>query len=478
MNLPRQRKATARTWLIGVVGLGVAVIGLKLTVFNRDARPYEIEWTEIDSGPVVMTIETNGTVEPMSTIQVGCETTGRIMEIAVGHDDPVTKGQVICRIDPELVDAQHAQSVAERNRAVSALADAEIAREEQKANLPVAITQAQAKLQEAEAGLTDAEYRWNRVQGLREQGNATEAEWTAAKAGFERAQAAKTAATAAHTLAQNNQKYLAQHADQAVEQAKAARMLAEARFKMTKTQVDKCVIRSPIDGIVLDRYMDVGVTVNATFQTPPLFLLAPSLDRMRVNAKVSESDIVHVAEGQIARFTIDAKGTKEFEGRILEKRSQPEIIQNVVTYTVIFEVDNDEARTLLPGLTVNLEIECVSRVKTGRIANAALRFKPPITLDERRAMIDAAQWPDRPDVDADGKPLEYCYKAHAWSLDEAAGVWSLVPLWVGITDNSVTEVIRGAGPGIRVVRKFKLKEDHGFSLETALKLADPANRAL
>lgn len=478
MNRPHQRTAAMRTWLIGLVALALAAGGLGVTVFGDDDDSYDLQWTEVGSGPVVMTIETSGTVEPLSTIQVGCETTGRIVEIAVGHDDRVHEGQVICRIDPELANAQHQQFKAELARAKSALADAKLARDEQKANLPVATEQALAKTQEAEAALIDAEYRWTHVDKLYEQGNAPQAEWTTAKAGHKRAQAAVTAAAAAHKRAVNNENFLAQRADEAVRQAEAAEQVSQARFDTSQTQVDKCIILSPIDGIVLDRYMDVGVTVNATFQTPPLFLLAPNLDRMRVNAKVSESDIVHITKGQIARFAVVAKGTRTFEGRILEKRSQPAIIQNVVTYTVIFEVDNDEVRTLLPGLTVNVEIECVNKPETAKIANAALRFKPPIPLADRRERIAQATWPEKPATDAAGRPLEYCSKAHAWTFDEKTGQWTLVPLWVGVTDNTDTEIISGARPGDRFVRKFTPKLDAGFSLQQAFKLADPANRAL
>ncbi len=461
--------------LIGAV-LVVAAAGLRLTVFSSGGAAYTLETTTVDAGPVVMTVETNGTVEPLRTVLVGCETTGKIIETIVDHDDPVHKDQIICRIDPELANAQHEQSVAELNRAKAALADAKLARDEQIANLPVATAQALARVQETEAALVEADYNWQRVDKLYHDGNAGEAEWTSVKATHKRAAAAVTAATAAYDRAKNDERFLAQRAEQAVAQADAAARLAQARFDGTKTKVDKCVIHSPIDGIVLKRYMDVGVTVNATLQTPTLFLLAPSLERVRVNAKVSESDIVHVEKGQTARFTIDARGRRTFEGRIIEKRSQPDIIQNVVTYTVIFEVDNDARGTLLPGLTVNVEIECVKRPHVTRIANAALRFQPPLSLKQRRARINAATWPPRPVGDTDGARLDYCTKAHTWRFDPATEAWSAVPLWVGITDNTDTEVLAGAKPGDHVVRKFHVNQTSGFSLQDALKEADPQNR--
>ncbi|MCG8404389.1 MAG: efflux RND transporter periplasmic adaptor subunit [Phycisphaerales bacterium] len=450
---------------------------LGLTIFGNDAPAFELETSEVESGTITMTVETLGTVEPLSTVQVGCETTGRIVEILADHDEPVKKDQIICRIDPELAEAQHQQSVAELNRAQGALTEANLVLDEQTANLPVLTAQALGRLEEAEAALLAEEYNWNRIDRLYQEKNASEAEWTQSKSRFKGAKAAVAMAKAAHDLAKNNEGFLIKRARAGMEQAKAAERLAQARFNTTKTQVDRCIIRSPIDGIVLKRYMDVGVTVNATFQTPPLFLIAPGLDRMRVNAKVSESDIIHIAVGQKARFTVEGKQRSEFEGTILHRRNQPEIVQSVVTYTVILEVDNDERRTLLPGMSVNVEIECVNKPNTMKIPNTVLRFKPPITLEERRALVKATVWPDPPQT-ATGEKVDYCDKTHAWQFDEATGQWKVIPLWAGVTDNIHTEIMKGAESGDRFVKKYIDKSSSGFSLKEAFKLASPENRKL
>lgn len=472
-----KRAAAMKTWLIVTVVVVATAGGLRFTVFKGSDHPYELATTPVETGPIVMMIETNGTVETLRTVLVGCETTGKIVEIAVDHDEAVQKDQVVCRIDPELVEAQHQQSVADLNRAKSALVEARISKDEQAANLPVLTEQALARKQEAEVALADAEYNWKRIDELYKAGNASETEWKAFEFRWKTAQAKMTAATAAYKQAVNDEEFLPKRADAAIEQADAAEKLAQARFNTTKTQVDKCVIRSPIDGIVLKRYMDLGATVNATFQTPPLFLLAPSLDRMRVNARVSESDIGHIEIGQTARFTIDAKGKKTFEGRITERRSQPDVIQNVVTYTVIFDVDNDKQQSLLPGLTVNVEIECVNKPEVLKIANSALRFAPPLPLDVRHEMLDALVWPDEPKSPG-GKTPDYCEKAYAWKFDEGEGNWEVTPLWIGITDNTDTEVLNGARPGDRFVKKFKLEQESKFSLQEAFRQADPSNRRL
>ncbi len=467
-----------RKWVIAAIVIILVCVVISQTVCNDDAGDWEIVPATVENGPITMTIETSGTVEPLSTVQVGCEVTGKIIELLVGPDEPVEKDQVICRIDPELAEAENQQSLADSAKAKSVLEDAKLARDEQIANLPVLTQQALAGKQEAEAALVDAEYTWNRVDKLRQSGDAAEAEWVSMKARYLRAKATLVAADAAHKLALNNEKILPGRANQAVAQAEAVLQLAEARLNFTKTRVDRCTIRSPIDGIVLKQYFDAGTTVNATFQTPPLFLLAPSLNRMKVSAKVSESDISHIEVGQTTRFKVVSRQPITFRDSIKHKYNQPEILQNVVTYTVDFEVDNDEAHTLIPGLSVNVEIICVDKPQVPQIPNAALRFKPPLTLEERRSLIDAVKWPEKPVTDLNGDEALYCSEAHAWRYDEATSTWSVVPLWVGVTDNINTEILAGAKPGDIFVKKAIDKSKSGYSLKDTMKLARPENRVL
>lgn len=466
-----------RMWLIltavVILGGGTAYF----TTLGDGRRDFEMGIAEADSGPLVMTVETLGTVEPLTTVTVGCETTGKIIEISVDHDDPVKKDQVICRIDPELVEAENSKAAAELARARSTVVDAEIRQREQEANLPVATQRASGQLEEAKASLIAEAHNWKRLDKLYKEENATETEWTLSRANHERALAAVQIAQSAYDQAKLNEEFLPKRASEAVDQAKAAAQLAEAQFRQTQTQLERCIIRSPIDGIVLKRYLDVGTTVIAQLQSPSLFDIAPGLDRMKVLAKVSESDIVHIEVGQPAKFTVEGKQRVEFSGKILHKRNQPEIVQGVTTYTVILEVDNDDRRTLLPGMSVNVEIECVKRPEAVRIVNKALRFKPPLTLDERQELLDNAKWPDEP-TDAEGKPANYCKKSHLWRFDAASMKWELVPVWIGITDNVLTEVLAGAKPGDKFVREFTYKSGGTFSLKEAIRLAQPGNRTL
>ncbi|MEK6644713.1 MAG: efflux RND transporter periplasmic adaptor subunit [Planctomycetota bacterium] len=468
------RKSLIGLLLILVVG---GVVGVKL-LRGRDSD-YDLTTATVESRPLTMSVETSGTVEPLARVEVGCEVTGRIIEMAVDNDQPVSKGQVIARIDPELSRTEHEQSKADLLKAQSALTDAKLAHDELVANLPVYTQQALGQKDEAEAALVSAKFNWGRVDDLYKNQNAPEAEWIATKATLMRSEAMLITAKASHQLALNNEKIRVDRATQAIAQADAALQLASARMEFTATRVDRCVIRSPIDGVVLRRFMDVGQTVNATFQTPILFLLAPSLTTMRVNAKIGESDISHIEKGQSARFTLEARQARAFEGKILEKRSQPDIVNNVVTYTVIFEVQNPDG-ILLPGLSVNVVIECVVKASVPQIPNAILRFKPPITAEERQALANKAResGPPRPTSDANGQPAAYCNETIVWQFDRTAHRWKAVMLWIGITDNVNTEVLAGAKVGDVFVRKYIEKSSGGSGFIDAIKLADPNNRNL
>ncbi|MCB9854603.1 MAG: efflux RND transporter periplasmic adaptor subunit [Phycisphaerales bacterium] len=462
---------------IAIVLLLIAGGVFGYNALNSGPARHEIEYSEVVSGPLTFAVETLGTLEPLSEVVVSCEATGKIVEILKDFDDPVEKNEIICRIDPELVDAQHAQSVAEKARAESAVQNAEIDRNKQLALLPVYVQRTAQELASASAALELAQYNFDRIAKLKASNNANDAEYVNAKAMLDQAKAAVETAKTAHQEAQFNEQFIPSQLTEAIAQAKAAKALAQAMFDTTKAQVEKCVIRSPIDGIVLTRYLDVGTTVNPTLQPPPLFLIAPSLERMKVSARVSESDIAHIEVGQKATFTVEGKHRTSFEGTILQKRNQPEIIQGVTTYTVILEVQNDARRTLLPGMSVNVVIECVRHDMTDKIANKALRFRPPLDLEARSKLLDEMKYPAEP-KNPDGSRIDYCQKSSAWTYDESKGSWTPVPLWTGVTDNFETQILAGAKKGDKFVDKFIQISSGGFSLKEAIRQASPTQRSL
>lgn len=462
---------------IAIVILVIAGAVVGYNALNSGPAQHEIDYSEVVTGPLTFAVETLGTLEPLSEVVVSCEATGKIVEILKDFDDPVEKNEIICRIDPELVDAQHAQSVANLLKAESAVTDAKIARDEQLSLLPVLTERAAQELESAKSALELAQYNYDRILKLKQSNNAGDLEYVNAKISLDQAKAAVAIGVTAHTQAKNNQQYLPPRLEQAIEQAKAAKALAQAQFDTTMAQVEKCVIRSPIDGIVLTRYLDVGTTVNPTLQPPPLFLIAPSLGRMKVSARVSESDIAHIEVGQKATFTVEGKQRSNFEGTILQKRNQPEIIQGVTTYTVILEVQNDARRTLLPGMSVNVVIECVHHDKTDKVANKALRFRPPLELEARSKLLDGMKYPVEP-MNPDGTRIDYCQKSSAWTYDESNNTWTPVPLWTGVTDNFETQILAGAKAGDKFVNKFIVKESGGLGFKDAIRMASPTNRTM
>lgn len=462
---------------ISIILIILAGGAVGVMIFKNGETGVEIDHSAVVNGPLTFSVETLGTLEPLTDVVVSCEATGKIVEILRDYDDPVKADEIICRIDTEFVDAQHAQSAAGLAQAKAALTEANIRKQTQLALLPELTKTAEAELERVKALAENRDFNFNRIDKLRKSNNAVEAEWQAAKAARDEAIAGVKAAEAALEQAKINERLQPSLLESAIANAEAARDFAKAQFDATKAQVDKTTIRSPIDGIVLKRFLDVGTTVNPTLQPPPLFLIAPSLDRMKVSARVSESDIAHIEVGQTASFTVEGKQRQRFEGRIEQKRSQPEVLQGVTTYTVILEVENDERHTLLPGMTVNVVIECIHRDDTLKIANKALRFRPPIESDERSNILDALKYPEEPKK-ADGSLIDYCHQAAAWRYDESSKKWTAIPMWIGVTDNFETEVLKGADKGEQFVDKFIEKKSTGFSFKEALRQADAGNRTL
>jgi len=281
-------------------------------------------------GDVHRIISSNGTVQPVLSVQVGATISGPIQKVNVDFNDRVTQGQVMAEIDPLIFKAQ-------LNQARASVASA-------KANM----LQAQAKLEQATRD-------WKRAENLAAAKAISDSDYDLAKAAWEAAKANVAVCAAA------------------IEQSEAALELAETNFGYTS-------IRSPVDGVVIDRKVDPGQTVASQFQTPVMFVVAPDLEKkMHVLAKVDEADIGLIREaekrGEPVTFTVDAYPDEVFEGKVAQIRLNPTTEQNVVTYTVVVASPNPELK-LLPGLTANLSFQIEKRTGVLTIPNAALRFRP------------------------------------------------------------------------------------------------------
>jgi HlyD family secretion protein len=289
----------------------------------------------------VVQVSATGTIQPVNQIQVGAEISGLIEDVLVDFNDQVTAGEVLARLNTEELDAAVVQAQA-------------------------ALASAEATLAEARASAEEARGQRNRTRALLERNNASEAQLEIHQAAYSRAAAS-------------------------VERAEANVAQAQAALDSATSRLEKAEIRSPIDGIVLDRLIEEGQTVAASFQTPHLFTIAQDLTQMELQVAVDEADIGYVYEGQNAIFTVDAYPAREFSAVIAQVRNAPREISGVVTYEALLLVDNPDM-ALKPGMTAAADITVETIQNATLVPNGALRFTPPNRDDvERPGAEDGVQ---------------------------------------------------------------------------------------
>ncbi len=302
---------------------------------GEDAGGYTTE--AVDRGSITSVVTATGTVNPVSTVQVGTYVSGPIRAIDVDFNSPVQKGQRVAKIDPApfLVKVQRAEA---------------------------GVANARARVTKDRADLELKRLTLRRTADLLRQQLVSQSELDTAESDHQQAQAQLALDEASIQLSQAE--------------------LEEARINLAYTD-----ITSPVDGVVVSRNVDVGQTVAASFQTPTLFLIAQDLTKMQVNASVSESDIGAVRQGQSASFAVDAYPGRTFQGAVVQVRNAPVTVQNVVTYDVVIAVDN-AALELKPGMTATVTITAAERDDVLRVPVRALRFNP-----ERKAPTAAGPAP-------------------------------------------------------------------------------------
>lgn len=366
--------AAAKLW----GGLGAA----------EDPAAGGFETARVDRGPIEVTVTATGIVQPVTLVKVGTYVSGPIREIFADWNAPVRKGDIVARIDPAPFRTKVRQ--AEAN-----------------------VANARAKVEKARADLALKRIEAERSRSLRERDFAPQSDVDAAESARDQAQAELALAQAA------------------VRQAEAA--LEEARINLGYTD-----IVSPVDGTVVSRSVDVGQTVAATFQTPTLFEIAEDLTRMQVKGSVSESDIGSVREGQPAEFSVDAYPDRTFSGQVVQVRSAPVSIQNVVTYDVIVEVDNHDL-ALKPGMTATLTVLIERRADAVRVPLRALRFRPEVDGSDAAAEGAAGR---------SAEPAAY--------LPDPRGGLRRVALRTGLRDERYAELVGGElSPGDEVVVAYR-----------------------
>ncbi len=385
--LSRSRRA-----LVIAAVIVIAIVALASRAFlAKDATAARYRTEPASRGALVADVTATGTVNPVTTVQVGTYVSGPVQAIYADFNSHVTKGQLVAKIDPRPFELRVQQAEA-------------------------TLANARAKVEKARADVKYKTVNLARNKQLRAEGIVAQDLIDITASSVEQARA-----------------------DLALAEAEVRAALAEARVNLEYTS-----IISPVEGVVVSRSVDVGQTVAASFQTPTLFLIAGDMTKMQVDANVSESDIGTVHEGETVRFTVDAYPDRTFDGRVKQVRNAPQNVQNVITYDVVIGADNQDL-ALRPGMTANVSIETGRRDDALRVPAAALRFHPRIAGGGSAGGGATAPSGGRtPGAGRDGHRAEpeQEAKARVWLLRD--GTPTPVAIETGLSDDSYTEVTGGA----------------------------------
>src|SRR5580700_793701 len=414
---------TKRKWLILAVVVIVAALFVILGL-NRDTHTQHFT-AKVERGDIHDVVEVTGTINSVITVQVGSQVSGSIAKLNVDFNSRVHKGDVVALIDPALFKGALLQATADLKNA--------------QANLEAA----RANLEKAKAALVQTKADYDRAVGLTKDGVMSKQQLDLAKSNYDAANASVDAAAANVT------------------QAEAQISLKEAAVSVAQTNLDYTVIRSPIDGTVVARNVDVGQTVAASLQAPTIFTIAQDLTKMWVYAKTDESDVGNIKIGKPVTFKVDAFPKDTFHGVVSQVRMNATTVLSVVTYDTIIEFANPELK-LFPGMTayVTIPVDTVRNVL--KLPNTALRYKPPMSAEEILAIykqygIDGSeqkQAAEEPEaggmVAGHGGPAAGATKENLPRVPkkDSAVIWKLhadntmepVKVSLGITDHAYTEV--------------------------------------
>ena len=364
------------------VAVVVAVATVAYIYAGRDSKQPTFRLARVERGPIVSAVSSTGTVNAVITVQVGSQVSGQIKELSADYNSEVGEGQVIARIDPQNFEARVRQADAELAvaRANVAIQRAGVERAHAELeNARSALAAARAQTEKAGVSVANAKRDLDRKRALYKKAVISESHIDEALATYDQALAQFNSAEAqqqAQASLVGSRKAQLKMAEAQVEHALAQVKQREAALHNSKVDLEHTVIRSPLDGVVIKRSVDIGQTVAASLQAPTLFTIAQDLRRMQVDTNVDEADIGRIQVGQRVTFTVDAFPGREFSGRVEQIRKAPETIQNVVTYTVVVSAENQDQR-LLPGMTANVQIVIEERPGVVKVPNAALRFRPP-----------------------------------------------------------------------------------------------------
>jgi HlyD family secretion protein len=326
--MPKKTGARAVKWLVvlAVLGGGGYYFWNQYERKQQSAARPQFQTARVERGTIIQQVTASGALNPVINVQVGSQISGQIKKLHADFNSKVKAGDLVAEIDP--------------------------------ATYQTRLLQNEADLASARASLQLAEVNARRAEQLFREKLISQAEYDTTMANLA--------------------------------QARAQVQTREAQVNSTKVDLERCNIYSPVDGIVIDRRVDVGQTVAASMNAPVLFLIANDLSKMQINASVAEADIGTVAEGQEVKFTVDAFPGREFVGKVVQVRNAPQTVQNVVSYDTIIEVDNSDLR-LKPGMTANVQIITAKREDIIRVPNSALRFRPPTSAQSSADTLSPEQ---------------------------------------------------------------------------------------
>ncbi len=411
-----------KRYLWAIVSILVIIGGLFLyEKFTTGGSGQRYRTINVERGEIKSLVTASGTVNPVVTVLVGTQVSGTIKALYADFNSKVKRGQVIAQIDPAIFEAQVEQGKANLLNAQANLLNA-------RANL----LNAEANLKKAEVGVTDTKRTLDRNIELMQKGVIAQATLDTSRVNYESALAQREIALAQLEAAKSQ-----------LESAKAQVEQARASLKIHETNLKYTTIRSPVDGIVISRNVDVGQTVAASLQAPTLFTIAKDLTHMQVDTNVSEADIGRIAVGQDATFTVDAYPEMIFRGKVTDIRNAPITVQNVVTYDVVIQVENKDLK-LKPGMTANVSILVDHREGVLKIPNSALRFKPTGLVRNEKG--------DKKPFSTERKQIfTKGTKSFGEGWQSSGVVWILskdgrpvpVRVVIGITDGNFSEVVSG-----------------------------------
>ena len=335
----------------------------------------------VTRGPITQAVTATGTLNPVVNVQVGSQVSGNIQKLFADFNSKVKAGDVVAQIDPVLFQAT--------------------------------VTQAEGDLANAQAALELAKVNATRIQELFAKKNSAQADVDQATANLH--------------------------------QAEANVKIKQGALDKAKADLDHCTIKSPVDGEVISRSVDVGQTVAASLQAPVIFAIANDLTKMQIDANVAEADVGVVEVNQDVDFTVDAFPTRTFHGKVVQVRNAPITVQNVVTYDTVIGVSNPDLK-LKPGMTANVSVKIAHRDDALQIKNAALRYRPAdATPATSRGAASPSPGGARPGGGRERRGSERTVYVFSGNRPQPTQIKT------GISDGIVTEVMEGLKEGDRVV---------------------------